>query len=277
MKAKFCLKKIWTVILSLCMFISLAGFTVFAADISGDFKNQAESRYLQDNKSKQGISIVETKKSENGYSYKIYPETSGVSPTSIGYINVEIYGSGGNVYGKIWRVGTFDSVNFKFQLWAGDASASTKMVENTVTSVPAWPFYKTISFTPTATKFWDVTLQGQLNGQSMYYSTYDILFNKKAVRYPELTDAFGNVSMAVPPIATWTKVSNPLGTLTTSQLNAYKTWYQNTYNNGSALNWNDIQIHHVKPRAYGGTHAYSNLIPLHKNVHSTVTTWWANY
>lgn len=279
MKTNFSFKKIGAILLTLCMIISFTNSTIFAADFSNKFENQAEYNHQKDAKlQQQGVSKVEVERIENGYSYKIYPETNDISAlASVGYINVEIYGSGGKVYGKIWRVGTIDSANFKFQLWAGNTSASVKMAEETVTSVPAWPFYNTVSYTPTATKFWDVTLSGTLNGESMYYSTYDFLFNKKAIEYPDITDNFGNISMSVPSSATWAKVSNPLGTLSTSQLAAYKTWYQNTYNSGNTLNWTDIQIHHVKPRAYGGTHDYSNLMPLHKNIHYTVTSWWASY
>ncbi len=72
MKIKFSFKKIWAVILTLCMFISLASSTVLAADFSDSFKNHAKSNYLHDTKFQQGISKVEVEKTADGYNYKIY-------------------------------------------------------------------------------------------------------------------------------------------------------------------------------------------------------------
>ncbi|WP_163195775.1 HNH endonuclease signature motif containing protein [Clostridium thermarum] len=203
--------------------------------------------------------------------------TSDSVAASVYYIDVSIQGSGGKVVGKVWHLGFLPSHNLEVGLWAGNTSASSKITSVKTTNITAWPGSTQVSSTPTASKFWDVTITGTMDGSSFYYSTYDFLFNKKAVEYPTFTDCFGNVFMTVPSSAAWSKVSNPLPALTTAQRNAYITWYEQTYNNGNALNWNDVQIHHIKPRAYGGTHDYSNLMPLKTSDHTTITTWWANY
>lgn len=211
----------------------------------------------------------------------INSEVSGSSfapaATNIYYIDVSIQGSNGQIVGKVWHLGYVPKHNLNIALWAGDSSASSKITSINTTNISAWPFTTQVSSTPTSSKFWDVTITGTMDGQNFYYSTYDFLFNKKAVEYPSVTDCFGNVSMTVPSSAAWSKVSNPVAALTTAERNAYITWYEQTYNNGNSLNWNDVQIHHIKPRAYGGTHVYSNLMPLKTSVHTTVTTWWASY
>jgi hypothetical protein len=106
-------------------------------------------------------------------------------------------------------------------------------------------------------------------------SSYSVLYNKKAVRYPSYTDLLSGKSVAAPSL-TLTKVSNPVS-WTTADRNNYKSWYEQTYNKGKILDWSDVQVHHIIPRAYGGTNNYSNLIPLPISVHTLFTTWWVNY
>lgn len=79
------------------------------------------------------------------------------------------------------------------------------------------------------------------------------------------------------PVTSLTKVSNPLPVLTQKERDTYRAWYEKTYNGGKTINWTNLPIHHIKPRAYGGTHVYENLMPLDSGFHSTVTSWWVNY
>lgn len=200
-----------------------------------------------------------------------------VSATSVYYINVSIYGSGGSVYGQMYATGSIPSHNLTLSLWNGTYGAwDTKVKSVTTTSIGSWLFPTKVSAVPTATKFWDVTLTGTVGGTNIYYHTYDFVFNKKAVEYPKHTDSLSGKVMTVPK-TNWTKVANPLPALTKSQRDAYKAWYEQTYNNGKVLDWSNVQVHHIRPRAYGGTHNYDNLIPLKTSFHTTVTNWWANY
>ena len=119
-------------------------------------------------------------------------------------------------------------------------------------------------------------MNGTLEGTPFTYSTYEFLFNKKGVEYPKYTDPLSKKVMTVPPTG-WTKVSNPVSALTTPERDKYKLWYEKNYNSNKVMDWSKVQVHHIKPRAYGGTHVYENLMPLDSSFHSTVTTWWVNY
>lgn len=97
---------------------------------------------------------------------------------------------------------------------------------------------------------------------------------KKAVRYPEYTCPVSGI-YCVPPyysnFAAGTSVA-------WNGRNAYIKWFNNTYNNGKdPWDWSDYQIHHIRPRKYGGTNEYSNLIPLTKSTHNIFSTWWLSY
>ena len=83
----------------------------------------------------------------------------------------------------------------------------------------------------------------------------------------------------MPKIAstTWAKISPSPAGLTPAKRLAYRTWYENTYNNGYLLDRTGIQIHHIRPREYGSTHAYSNLIPLTQPSHALFNTWFVQY
>ena len=68
------------------------------------------------------------------------------------------------------------------------------------------------------------------------------------------------------------------GATTTRPSNLADTYY-NTYtaNTGVTLNRSLYDVHHIRPLAYGGSNAYSNLIHLPKATHTQVTSWWAGY
>jgi hypothetical protein len=197
----------------------------------------------------------------------------------LSYIDVGLSGSGGSVKGSVWRIGTVAPHNIEIALLSGSTNgyASTKVAYTNTTNIPEWPSNVDVSWKLAGSRFIKVKLSGVIGGTTIDYETYEFLFNKNGIRYPDVTDCFGNVYMTVPASSIWIKVANPVNPLTTSERNAYMAWYEQTYNKGKALNWTDVQIHHIRPRAYGGTHAYSNLMPLKTSVHTTVTTWWANY
>ncbi|SHU94916.1 Uncharacterised protein [Mycobacteroides abscessus subsp. abscessus] len=42
--------------------------------------------------------------------------------------------------------------------------------------------------------------------------------------------------------------------------------------------WNMYDIHHIRPREFGGDNSFENLIPVPRPVHNQrVTPWWNNY
>lgn len=256
-------------LLVFCLMFGLMTTSVFA-----NFSGISGQSRVQENLN---VKVVNEQITENSNTFRIQvTNTNKISTRSVTYFDVAIYGSGGKVYGKITRFGT-GSHKVTIGLYSGSSSASTLIgTPLTTTNVGTVASPTTISATPTQTQLWKVKVDGSLEGTPFTYSTYEFLFNKKGVEYPKYTDPISNKLMSVPPVG-WTKVSNPVAALTTTERNNFKKWYETTYNSGKTLDWSNVEVHHVKPRAYGGTHSYGNLMPLEKTFHSTVTTWWANY
>jgi hypothetical protein len=125
------------------------------------------------------------------------------------------------------------------------------------------------------TSYWSVSIDGTYGNQSVSWSTDRVLFNKVGMRYPRYKDYLSGLSI-FEPSTTLTKVSNPVK-WTTADRDKYKKWYEQTYANGDVLDWSKVQVHHIIPRAYGGTNDYSNLMPLPFEVHLLYNRWWANY
>ena len=53
-------------------------------------------------------------------------------------------------------------------------------------------------------------------------------------------------------------------------------WYNRGYNTPSG-GWELYDIHHIKPRQYGGSNSFDNLTPVQKNTHDTLDTWWKSF
>lgn len=44
------------------------------------------------------------------------------------------------------------------------------------------------------------------------------------------------------------------------------------------LNWSSVQIHHIRPRQYGGAlNDFNNLMPVKTESHRAITSWFRNY
>lgn len=50
-----------------------------------------------------------------------------------------------------------------------------------------------------------------------------------------------------------------------------------TYGTQSADWWSARQIHHIRPRIYGGTDDFNNLLPVPNANHYLITSWFRNY
>lgn len=252
-----------------CLIFGLMTTSVFAnfTEVSKQYKPQE----------KVNVKVVSEQITENSNTFRIQvTDTDKISTRSVTYFDVAIYGSGGKIYGKITRFGT-GAHKVTIGLYSGSSSANTLVgTPLTTSNVGTVASPTTISATPAQTQMWKVKVDGTLEGTKFTYSTYEFLFNKKGVEYPKYTDPLSKKVMTVPPTG-WTKVSNPLPVLTQKERDTYRAWYEKTYNGGKVIDWTNLPIHHIKPRAYGGTHAYENLMPLDSSFHSTVTSWWVNY
>ena len=42
--------------------------------------------------------------------------------------------------------------------------------------------------------------------------------------------------------------------------------------------WSSVQIHHIRPRQYGGAlNGFNNLMPVKTESHRAITSWFRNY
>lgn len=82
-----------------------------------------------------------------------------------------------------------------------------------------------------------------------------------------------------PNIKLTAQLKGSFTTLSGSYSNVGGSVYYNAYtaNTGVTLNRSLYDVHHIRPLAYGGSNAYSNLIHLPKATHTQVTSWWAGY
>ena len=55
-----------------------------------------------------------------------------------------------------------------------------------------------------------------------------------------------------------------------------KEWKDRGYGNLPG-DWGDYDIHHIRPREYGGTNDFDNLVPLLREIHKLFTKWWAGF
>lgn len=133
------------------------------------------------------------------------------------------------------------------------------------------------SFTQTKYTILDVKIyvyeDGALIGSGRIYDG-QMLLNKVAMVYPYHSDPYSGKFMTQPERTDWAQTT-PISWTTTDRDN-YKKWYNQTYPNHS-WNWNETQIHHIRPRNYGGTNSYDNLIPIPTQHHYLVSSWWSNY
>lgn len=200
------------------------------------------------------------------YGIPVCEESSTGARSAVSYFNVSLEGNGkGQLTAKLWRVGSAKSYNLTMQILYGTCRTQTAdKVHDTksgITSVGTALSPTTITTNISTTKYFVVKLTGKIGDGTVNYTTYNKLFNKRAVPYPEYTCPVSGI-YCVPPyysnFAAGTSVA-------WNGRNAYIKWFNNTYNGGKdPWDWSGYQIHHIRPRKYGGTNEYSNLIPLTK-------------
>ncbi|MGO4696615.1 HNH endonuclease signature motif containing protein [Paenibacillus sp. 2TAB26] len=133
--------------------------------------------------------------------------------------------------------------------------------------------------TVASTKYWKGDFTAQIYSGTVLVSVHnggtDVaqLYNKNGVVYPPYTDQHSGIVMIEPATTSWARVPS----ISWSGRDAYIKWYETQYGVPN-WNWDDYQIHHIRPRNLGGTNVYSNLIPLVKTFHTgTVNPWFAAY
>lgn len=135
------------------------------------------------------------------------------------------------------------------------------------------------SFTVNSSKFWYSTMnviitQSGKAGTS-FGQTKTFLSNSKATLYPYYKDPVSGKVMTEPTTTTMSKTT-PIDWTTTDRSDYIKKYSELYPKNG--YTWKDYDIHHIKPREYGGKNEFSNLIPIPRNFHVyTVNDWWRYY
>lgn len=227
----------------------------------------------------EGFFIANEKTEKDSFTARISVPKQATYGVSVGYVDVALEGDGsGKMSAKLWKVGTISNPNITVKLQKKTTGSSwSTAATKTFTSIGNVLSKSTVSCTTSVTAIWKVTLSGKLNGGDVSYSTYEFLYNKKAVRYPDYTDSGSGKKLAVPATNLAKVESRYRVTWSTSDRNKYINWYNQNYPN-KITDWSKYQIHHMRPREYGGTNDYSNLIPLLTTYHQkTVSPWWVNY
>lgn len=195
------------------------------------------------------------------------------------YINVGISGDGnGTITAEMWRVGNLGKINLTMTIYYGTCRVEPANLFNkekkNITSVGTVSSPTILTTKISTTKYFAVEITGLYMEQDITHRTYNVLYNKKAVKYPEYTCPVSGI-YCVPPYYSNFARTTPV---TWNGRQNYIRYFNETYCNGQApWDWSGYQIHHIRARAYGGTNEYSNLMPMPTSTHQTFTNWWNNY
>ncbi|WP_443663726.1 HNH endonuclease signature motif containing protein [Clostridium sp.] len=115
----------------------------------------------------------------------------------------------------------------------------------------------------------------QVSTQAISISS-TILQNKIAQNFPEYVDPVSKQDAATSINTTWKKLSS---SPSWNSRQAYINQYNSAYGTQPDSFWSSVQIHHIRPRIYGGLDDFSNLMPVPNtnSEHSLITTWFVNY
>ena len=94
--------------------------------------------------------------------------------------------------------------------------------------------------------------------------------------FPEYVDPVSKKDAETPINTTWTKLSKSPSWSSKDRYIYIKT-FSETYGNQSADFWSSREVHHIRPRVYGGTNDFNNLMPVLTPNHRLITAWFNNY
>ena len=132
----------------------------------------------------------------------------------------------------------------------------------------------TRSVTISTTKYFRLVIEVVCCGDDVYGQQKNFRMNKKAKLYPKYICPVSGKLCVAPYYANHLKTTP----IDWNGRKTYINWFNKTYNNGKdPWDWGDYEIHHIRPRNFGGNNDNANLIPLPKATHLTFTSWWRNY
>ena len=100
------------------------------------------------------------------------------------------------------------------------------------------------------------------------------LQNKLAQDFPEYVDPVSHKDAESPLRTDWTRLGQ---SPSWNGRQAFINRFNATYGTQSADWWSARQIHHIRPRIYGGTDDFNNLLPVPNANHYLITSWFRNY
>lgn len=139
---------------------------------------------------------------------------------------------------------------------------------------------------PSETKYWGYFGEAdayyatgfmQGNSSSVSWSVPYSLVNRTGNAFPDYQDPWSKKKASDGVCTNWVKVdiANRVpwnGAIRAAKIEEYKATYGDP-----KWDWSLYDLHHIRPVAFGGTNDLSNLIPLPKAVHSTITGWFNGY
>jgi HNH endonuclease len=105
------------------------------------------------------------------------------------------------------------------------------------------------------------------------------VLNRKGVPYPQFTNPLTGRAVHYPGdnLEQVHPESQRVGWKTTERLRAQRQWAER-YGGPPAGGWKgNYQLHHIRPRLYGGTNDLDNLVPLSPKDHVQYSNWWLGY
>ncbi len=138
------------------------------------------------------------------------------------------------------------------------------------------------------------TLSGNINlVQKNNKNSIKTVVNNKGVSYPEVTDIRTGQNMVFPDNVgsripkenrvSWYQNQSKanLNRINNTDILCKKDYIDEWYKRGYTTpkgGWKLYEIHHIKPREFGGSADFENMIPLLTNIHRKyVTPWWNSY
>ena len=135
---------------------------------------------------------------------------------------------------------------------------------------------------PAKTTFFNVAgavgfigVNGAVNAKSIP-PTAIYLQNKIGQNFPEYVDPVSKKDAESPINTTWSKLAKSPDWTTQDRYLYIKT-FSETYGNQSADFWNTREVHHIRPRIYGGNNEFDNLMPILAPNHRLITSWFNKY
>ena len=137
-------------------------------------------------------------------------------------------------------------------------------------------------------------LSGNINlVQKNKKSSLKTVVNNKGVSYPEVTDIRTGQNMVFPDNVgsripkenrvSWYRNQSKanLNRINSTDILCKKDYIDEWYKRGYTTpkgGWKLYEIHHIKPREFGGSADFENMVPLLTNIHRKyVTPWWNSY